>query len=98
MTKEFNLTDLKFINDKKKIFKGIRLKKLNKELKYFNLSKISCEAPFKLCDVTGLKGNYTMPKTFLRYHDADIFLYIKELDQPILDWYLNFNFYERIFE
>ncbi|KAJ5618493.1 hypothetical protein N7528_006604 [Penicillium herquei] len=40
------------------------------------------------CDITGLSGPYTDPKTRLRYHDKEIFAVIRTLAQGVPEIYL----------
>ncbi|KAJ5771090.1 uncharacterized protein N7511_003141 [Penicillium nucicola] len=40
------------------------------------------------CDITGLKGPYTDPKTRLRYHDKEIYKVIRSLAQGVPENYL----------
>jgi INO80 complex subunit C len=40
------------------------------------------------CDITGLSGPYTDPKTRLRYHDKEIFGVIRNLSQGVPESYL----------
>lgn len=40
------------------------------------------------CDITGLSGPYTDPKTRLRYHDKEIFKVIRTLAQGVPESYL----------
>ncbi|KAJ5272884.1 hypothetical protein N7478_008009 [Penicillium angulare] len=40
------------------------------------------------CDITGLSGPYTDPKTRLRYHDKEIFGVIRNLSQGVPETYL----------
>ncbi|KAJ5101289.1 YL1 nuclear C-terminal [Penicillium alfredii] len=40
------------------------------------------------CDITGLPGPYTDPKTRLRYHDKEIFKVIRSLAQGVPEHYL----------
>ncbi|KAJ5163892.1 uncharacterized protein N7500_005722 [Penicillium coprophilum] len=40
------------------------------------------------CDITGLNGPYTDPKTRLRYHDKEIFKVIRTLAQGVPENYL----------
>ncbi|KAJ3048624.1 chromatin-remodeling complex subunit ies6 [Rhizophlyctis rosea] len=42
----------------------------------------------KYCDITGLEAPYTDPKTGLRYHNADIYQFIKTLNQSAVQQYL----------
>ena len=39
------------------------------------------------CDITGLEGPYTDPKTMLRYHDKDVYEMIQKMVmEPKRDW------------
>lgn len=40
------------------------------------------------CDITGLPGPYTDPKTRLRYHDKEVFAVIRTLGQGVAEQYL----------
>ncbi|KAI7862020.1 ino eighty subunit 6 [Spinellus fusiger] len=42
----------------------------------------------KYCDVTGLDASYTDPKTTLRYHNAEIYQFIRTLGVPNVQTYL----------
>lgn len=42
----------------------------------------------KYCDVTGLEAKYTDPKTGLRYHNAEIYQFIRTLNVPSVQAYL----------
>lgn len=42
----------------------------------------------KYCDVTGLEAKYTDPKTGLRYHNAEIYQFIRTLSVPSVQAYL----------
>ncbi|KAJ2957417.1 hypothetical protein NQZ79_g6867 [Umbelopsis isabellina] len=42
----------------------------------------------KYCDITGLEARYTDPKTGLRYHNAEIFQFIKGLGVSSVQAYL----------
>ncbi|RIB15027.1 YL1 nuclear protein, partial [Gigaspora rosea] len=42
----------------------------------------------KYCDITGLEGKYTDPKTRLRYHSAEVYKEIKQLAPGVVQDYL----------
>ncbi|KAI9308079.1 YL1 nuclear protein C-terminal domain-containing protein [Cunninghamella echinulata] len=42
----------------------------------------------KYCDITGLSSNYTDPKSGLRYHNAEIYQYVRTLGVPNIQAYL----------
>ncbi|KAL7319690.1 chromatin-remodeling complex subunit ies6 [Mucor circinelloides] len=42
----------------------------------------------KYCDITGLNAKYTDPKTGLRYHNAEIYQFIRTLGVPNVQAYL----------
>ncbi|KAG2227138.1 hypothetical protein INT45_003868, partial [Circinella minor] len=42
----------------------------------------------KYCDVTGLEAKYTDPKTGLRYHNSEIYQFIRTLSVPNVQAYL----------
>ncbi|KAI9312191.1 chromatin-remodeling complex subunit ies6 [Dichotomocladium elegans] len=42
----------------------------------------------KYCDITGLLARYTDPKTGLRYHNAEIYQFIRTLSVPNVQAYL----------
>ena len=42
----------------------------------------------KYCDITGLTSKYTDPKTGLRYHNAEIYQFIRTLSVPNVQAYL----------
>lgn len=42
----------------------------------------------KYCDITGLRANYTDPKTGLQYHDKEIFQVVRSLPQGVPEQYL----------
>ncbi|KAI8360846.1 YL1 nuclear protein C-terminal domain-containing protein [Choanephora cucurbitarum] len=42
----------------------------------------------KYCDITGLEAKYTDPKTGLRYHNAEIYQFIRTLGVPNVQAYL----------
>ncbi|OAD67183.1 hypothetical protein PHYBLDRAFT_128309, partial [Phycomyces blakesleeanus NRRL 1555(-)] len=42
----------------------------------------------KYCDITGLDAKYTDPKTSLRYHNAEIYQFIRTLGVPNVQTYL----------
>ncbi|KAI8388483.1 ino eighty subunit 6 [Radiomyces spectabilis] len=42
----------------------------------------------KYCDITGLDARYTDPKTGLRYHNAEIYQFIRSLGVPNVQAYL----------
>ncbi|KAI8083093.1 YL1 nuclear protein C-terminal domain-containing protein [Halteromyces radiatus] len=42
----------------------------------------------KYCDVTGLEANYTDPKSGLRYHNTEIYQFIRTLGVPNVQAYL----------
>ncbi|KAI9483409.1 MAG: YL1 nuclear protein C-terminal domain-containing protein [Benjaminiella poitrasii] len=42
----------------------------------------------KYCDITGLDAKYTDPKTGLRYHNAEIYQFIRTLGVPNVQAYL----------
>ncbi|ORY06453.1 hypothetical protein K493DRAFT_203297 [Basidiobolus meristosporus CBS 931.73] len=58
------------------------------------MSDSSLEAPpsvipqKKYCDITGLEGKYTDPKTSLRYHSAEIYGVIKNMTTGAVQDYL----------
>ncbi|KAI9281536.1 YL1 nuclear protein C-terminal domain-containing protein [Sporodiniella umbellata] len=43
----------------------------------------------KYCDITGLDAKYTDPKTALRYHNAEIYQFIRTLGVPNVQAYLS---------
>ncbi|PHZ12115.1 uncharacterized protein RHIMIDRAFT_140363 [Rhizopus microsporus ATCC 52813] len=43
----------------------------------------------KYCDITGLDAKYTDPKTGLRYHNAEIYQFIRTLGVPNVQAYLS---------
>jgi INO80 complex subunit C len=56
---------------------------------YTNIeSAPSLAHPKHYCDLTGLSGPYTDPKTRLRYHDKEIFGVIRTLGQGVAEQYL----------
>lgn len=56
---------------------------------YTNIESAPSLAPQKrYCDVTGLKANYSDPKTRLRYHNAEVFGLIRALPQGYAEQYL----------
>lgn len=46
---------------------------------YLTLSRISVRPHKKLCDLTGLPGIYTCPRTLLRYYNISAYKYLQEL-------------------
>lgn len=46
---------------------------------YLTLSRISVKPPKKLCDLTGLPGPYTCPRTSLRFHNLSVYKYLQEI-------------------
>ncbi|KAI9136917.1 YL1 nuclear protein C-terminal domain-containing protein, partial [Paraphysoderma sedebokerense] len=44
--------------------------------------------PKKYCDITGLEAPYTDPKTGLRYHNAEVYKFIKTLSTHTVQEYL----------
>ncbi|KAI9092190.1 YL1 nuclear protein C-terminal domain-containing protein [Phlyctochytrium arcticum] len=42
----------------------------------------------KYCDITGLEAPYTDPKTRLRYHNSDVYQFIRTLQPPHIQSYL----------
>jgi len=42
----------------------------------------------KYCDITGLDAKYTDPKTGLRYHNAEVYQFIKSLGVSSVQAYL----------
>ncbi|CAO3631646.1 unnamed protein product [Cunninghamella echinulata] len=42
----------------------------------------------KYCDITGLSSSYTDPKSGLRYHNAEIYQYVRTLGVPNIQAYL----------
>jgi INO80 complex subunit C len=42
----------------------------------------------KYCDITGLDASYTDPKTSLRYHNVEIYQFIRTLGVPNVQAYL----------
>ncbi|KAI8329322.1 YL1 nuclear protein C-terminal domain-containing protein [Chlamydoabsidia padenii] len=42
----------------------------------------------KYCDITGLSANYTDPKSGLRYHNTEIYQFIRTLGVPSIQAYL----------
>ncbi|PSS00623.1 hypothetical protein BD289DRAFT_423514 [Coniella lustricola] len=56
---------------------------------YTNIEGAPSLAPQRrYCDVTGLKANYSDPKTRLRYHNAEVFGLIRALPQGYAEQYL----------
>ncbi|KAF3767882.1 hypothetical protein M406DRAFT_355743 [Cryphonectria parasitica EP155] len=56
---------------------------------YTNIESAPSLAPQRrYCDITGLKGNYSDPKTRLRYHNAEVFGLIRGLPQGYAEQYL----------
>ncbi|KAF1812921.1 hypothetical protein P152DRAFT_330910 [Eremomyces bilateralis CBS 781.70] len=45
----------------------------------------------KYCDITGLPASYTDPKSGLRYHNKEVFQYVRTLSQTQVEQYLEFR-------
>jgi len=43
----------------------------------------------KYCDITGLEGRYTDPRSGLRYYNSDIFKLLQNFPEPLRNQYLS---------
>ena len=80
------------------ITKNKSLKQLHKSLSaqehpYVSLVRISTKPPRKLCDLTGLPGPYTCPRTQLRYHNLSVFKYLQELSSEHIEKFFEIKNY-----
>lgn len=53
-----------------------------------NANKMSIKPEYKLCDITGLPGDYKCPRTGLYYYDLDVYEQIKDMKIEVAHSYI----------
>lgn len=53
-----------------------------------NANKMSIKPDVRLCDITGLPGNYKCPRTGLYYYNLDVYEQIKDLKIEVAQSYI----------